>query len=214
MMTSSPYHASELLVQQRLGERPIAERNGLAIRTTIAQSGALLRVQQPMVIASSLGPTRQVWKSGLHGIPGFAYSPLPHQLALDADLLAVSPTYVRWTNQLGDAVRREPAFHRLCHPVALPRQRSGPDRGRRVNGRRKASFSELPPVHSAAARRDAGNRDGLKPAPHRGPGPAGRTSGLGGYGGHVLDGQQRCPRRAGHSLPWLTSTLPVLLRFR
>ena len=60
MMASSPCHAGKLLVQQRLGERHICEHNGQAIGTTIAQSGASLRVQQPMVIVSSLGPNGQV----------------------------------------------------------------------------------------------------------------------------------------------------------
>ena len=95
---TSPYHAGELLVQQRLGERHIAERNGPAIRTTIAQSGALLLAQQPMVVVSSLSPDGQVWTSVLQGAPGFAYSPAPHQLALDANLLTVSATDVLWAN--------------------------------------------------------------------------------------------------------------------
>ena len=97
-MISSPYHAGERLVQQRLGERHLAERNGPAIRTAIAPGGALLMAQQPMAIVSSLSPDGQVWTSVLQGVPGFAHSPTPHQLALKAELLAVSPTDVLWAN--------------------------------------------------------------------------------------------------------------------
>lgn len=98
LVMTSPYHAGELLVQQRLGERHLAERNGPAIRTTIAHSGALLMARQPLAIISSMGPNGQVWTSVLQGVPGFAHSPAPHHLVLDAKLLAVYAPDVLWTN--------------------------------------------------------------------------------------------------------------------
>lgn len=100
-MTPSPYHAGELLVQQRLGEQHIAAGHAPAIRSTIPASVAAVLARQPLVVISSLDAAGQVWSSLLQGTPGFAHSPAPGQLALNAALLAKSASDILWSNLAG-----------------------------------------------------------------------------------------------------------------
>ena len=100
-MTPSPYHAGELLVQQRLGEQHIAAGHAPAIRSTIPASVAAVLAQQPLVVISSLDAAGQVWSSLLQGTPGFAHSPASGQLALHAALLAKSASDILWSNLAG-----------------------------------------------------------------------------------------------------------------
>ena len=103
MTVSSPYHAGELLVQQRLGEQHIAARHGPGIRPMIPADVAALLTQQPMVTISSLDAAGQVWTSVLQGAPGFAHSPAPGQLALHTALLLPAENDVLWENLAGQA---------------------------------------------------------------------------------------------------------------
>ena len=97
-MTTSPYHAGERQVQQRLGEEPVADRHAPAIRPTIPASVAEQILQQPLVIVSSVDADGRVWTSVVQGTPGFAHSPEPTQLALDSVLIHKSTEDVLWTN--------------------------------------------------------------------------------------------------------------------
>ena len=100
-MTTSPYHAGERQVQQRLGEEPVAARHAPAIWPTIPASIAEQLAQQPLVIISSQEANGRVWTSALQGTPGFAHSPQPTQLALNLALLHRSAEEVLWANLAG-----------------------------------------------------------------------------------------------------------------
>lgn len=97
-MMTSPYHAGERAVQQRLNEEQVADRNAPAIRPTIPASVAGLLAQQPLVVVSSLDVDGRVWTSLLQGAPGFARSLRPAQVALDVALVHHAPDDVLWAN--------------------------------------------------------------------------------------------------------------------
>ena len=97
-MLTTPYHAGERQVQQRLGEELVAARHASAIRTTIPASVVAQLVLLPLVIVSSLDAEGQVWTSVLQGSPGFAHSPLPTQVALNLTRVAASSDDVLWAN--------------------------------------------------------------------------------------------------------------------
>ena len=107
-MTTSPYHAGERQVQQRLGEEPVADHHAPAIRPTIPASVAEQLLQQSLVIVSSVDADGRVWTSVVQGTPGFAHSPEPTQLALDLVLIHKSADDVLWTN-----LSRQPAVSLL-----------------------------------------------------------------------------------------------------
>ena len=107
-MITSPYHAGERQVQQRLGEELVADRHAPAIRLTIPASVAEQLAQQPLVIVSSLDAEGRVWTSLLQGAPGFAHSPHPTQLALNLALVAKSAEDILWAN-----LARQPAVSLL-----------------------------------------------------------------------------------------------------
>ena len=129
-MTTSPYHSGERQVQQRLGEELVAARHASAIRPTVPASVAAQLVQQPLVIVSSLDADGRVWTSVLQGVPGFAHSPRPTQVALNLARVATSPEDVLWAN-----LARQPAVSLLFIDF--------PTKWRfRVNGRARAAASE------------------------------------------------------------------------
>ena len=97
-MAPTPFHAGELLVQQRVNERPMAERNGQIIGSQIPGGVTLFLQKQPMVVVSSLDAAGQVWASVLVGSPGFARSLTAEQVLIDVALLAKSDTDPLWRN--------------------------------------------------------------------------------------------------------------------
>ena len=124
---TSPYHAGERQVQQRLGEEQVADRHAPAIQPTIPAGVAEQLLQQPLVIVSSLDADGRVWTSVLQGAPGFARSPEPEQLALNLALVTKSAEDVLWTNLV-----RQPAVSLLFIDF--------PTKWRfRVNGRARAA---------------------------------------------------------------------------
>ena len=128
-MTPSPYHAGERQLQRRLGEVPVADRHAPAIRSTIPASVAEQLRQQPLVIVSSLDAAGRVWTSALQGVPGFAHSPYPTQLALDLALVVPAREDILWPN-----LARQPAVSLLFIDF--------PTKWRfRVNGRARAVAS-------------------------------------------------------------------------
>jgi len=107
-MTTSPYHAGERQVQQRLGEAPMADRHAAAIRPTIPAGVAGQLARQPLVLVSSLDADGRVWTSAVQGAPGFARSPKPTQLALDMALVVPDREARLWTH-----LARQPAISLL-----------------------------------------------------------------------------------------------------
>ena len=97
-MITSPYHAGERQVQQRLGEEQVADSHAPAIRPTIPTGVAEQLAQQPLVIVSTLAADGQVWTSVLQGAAGFARCPQPTQVALDLTLIQKSDEDVLWAN--------------------------------------------------------------------------------------------------------------------
>ena len=97
-MTTSPYHAGERQVQQRLGEQHVADRHAPAIRPTVPTGVAAQLAQQSLVLVSSRDAAGRVWTSALQGAPGFARCPTPAQLALDLALVHRSAEDVLWAN--------------------------------------------------------------------------------------------------------------------
>ena len=126
-MTTSPYHAGERQVQQRLGEAPTADRHAAAIRPTIPAGVAGQLARQPLVLVSSLDADGRVWTSAVQGVPGFARVPTPTQLALDLALVVPAREDVLWAN-----LARQPAVSLLFLDF--------PTKWRfRVNGRARAA---------------------------------------------------------------------------
>ena len=102
-MPSSPYHAGERAVQQRLGEQHLADRNAPAIRPAVPAGVAAQLARQPLVLVTSLDAAGAVWTSVLQGTPGFAHCPAPTEVVLEAALLAPAAADVLWANLAGQS---------------------------------------------------------------------------------------------------------------
>jgi hypothetical protein len=68
---SSPYHAGELAVQDRLGVRVAAERVGRSYRSDIPPAAKEFLRAQPWVLLGATDARERVWLSPLCGPPGF-----------------------------------------------------------------------------------------------------------------------------------------------
>jgi uncharacterized protein len=98
MRLENPYHEGELLVQRRVGEAEMAQRNGQVIADTIVGGALKFIEQQPMVILGSVDAQQNVWASVLFGSPGFI-KPIDSQ-AIEFDLTQamLNPDDPFWAN--------------------------------------------------------------------------------------------------------------------
>ncbi len=89
---SSPFHAGEQALQERLGVREKVERFGRrAIRDHLIEQHRDFYAKLPFLLLGSRDETGQPWASILAGRPGFAQSPDPGRLQLDAAAIPGDP---------------------------------------------------------------------------------------------------------------------------
>lgn len=94
----SPFHAGEQELQERLGVRERMERfGGKVIRDHLPDQHRAFYAKLPFLVLGSRDQSGQPWASILPGRPGFAQSPDPGRLLLDAKIIPGDP--------LGDGVQ-------------------------------------------------------------------------------------------------------------
>lgn len=81
---TSPWHAGERTVQERVGERQFAERANGAIRDAVPTAGVEFLAEQPMIVVAAVDGEGRTWVSPLHGEPGFLTVPRPDVLHIGA----------------------------------------------------------------------------------------------------------------------------------
>lgn len=83
--TVSPFHAGEMAVQTLAGSREVmADLGPRVIRTAMPEQHRQFFAQLPFVVAGALDSNGQPWATLLSGPPGFAHSPDPTLLRVDA----------------------------------------------------------------------------------------------------------------------------------
>ncbi len=89
---SSPYHAGECEMQARAGVRERAEASGrISIRRFMPDQHRTFFTQLPMLFIGSSDDRQRPWASVIVGKPGFAHSPDPKRLDVDAFPLPGDP---------------------------------------------------------------------------------------------------------------------------
>ncbi len=89
---SSPFHAGEQEIQDRVGVREQMERFGRkVIRNHLPGQHRDFYAKLPFLVLGSRDETGQPWASILAGAPGFAQSPDPQRLLLDAKVIPGDP---------------------------------------------------------------------------------------------------------------------------
>lgn len=89
---TSPFHAGEQALQERLGVREKMERFGRKIiRDHLVEQHRDFYAKLPFLVVGSRDETGQPWASILAGRPGFAQSPDPGRLQLDAAAVPGDP---------------------------------------------------------------------------------------------------------------------------
>ena len=79
------YHSGEREIQNRIGEVPIADRNGAVITNTIIRGAINFIEKQPMAIVSSVDKKQNVWASILIGEHGFVEVPDANSISIDTN---------------------------------------------------------------------------------------------------------------------------------
>jgi uncharacterized protein len=96
---SSPFHEGELAVQERAGEREVADRNGAIVQGRIPARAFPFLAEQPMLVVGSADAARQPWASVLFGAPGFVRAEADgEEVRLDLARVGRSPGDALWTN--------------------------------------------------------------------------------------------------------------------
>jgi len=106
MSIPNPFHHGEQLVQQRLGEVEIAQRNGRIIADKMIPGALEFIEEQPMVVLGSVGnaygnPSGQrqnVWASVLFGSPGFMTTVDQSTVEFDLNQAICNSLDPFWTN--------------------------------------------------------------------------------------------------------------------
>ena len=88
---SAKYHPGEIEVQKRAGVRPMAERVGNSIHSTIPHAARGFLEEQLMVVVGSVDADGRVWASLLVSEPGFARVLDERTVRIDATPLPGDP---------------------------------------------------------------------------------------------------------------------------
>lgn len=122
MPLEAPYHEGERAVQERAGERAMADGNGRVIATTVPSAALGFISQQPMLVLSTVDADLRPWASLLFGMPGFVQA-TPQRLVVDLSRA--------WPH------KDDPAWDNLSHDprVGMLAIELGTRRRLRVNGR-------------------------------------------------------------------------------
>lgn len=123
MRIETPYHEGERSVQERAGERAIADGNGRVIGTTVPAPALGFISQQPMAVLASVDRQHRPWASLLFGLPGFLQAASPERLTADLSRAWPQPHDPFWTN-----IRSDPRFGMLLVELVTRRRL-------RINGR-------------------------------------------------------------------------------
>lgn len=123
MNDRGPFHEGEIAIQQRVGDRGLAELNGRVIASTIPRGALSFLSQQHWVILASVDESRHPWASMLVGPEGFAHS--PDETRVDIDLCGAA------------VAGNDPVLSNLKHNPAIGLLAIEFDRRRRlrINGR-------------------------------------------------------------------------------
>ena len=102
-VSSSPFHAGEIAIQQQLGvaER-MAQFGSQVVRDYLPEQHRQFYAQLPFIVLASVDAEGNPWASLLEGEPGFASSPEPTLLDLSVLLSEQDPARAGW--QAGAAV--------------------------------------------------------------------------------------------------------------
>jgi uncharacterized protein len=92
------YHAGEIDIQERLGEKVMAERNGRAVTDKIIPGAINFIEKQHFCIASTKDQRGQITVSALAGQNGFLKVIGPSTLEISRNLLYSNPFDVFWSN--------------------------------------------------------------------------------------------------------------------
>jgi uncharacterized protein len=98
MRLENPFHEGELLVQQRVGEAEMAQRNGHAIADTIVKGALKFIEQQSMAILGSVDAQQNIWASMLFGSSGFIKPVDDKAIEVDLTQAVLNPDDPLWTN--------------------------------------------------------------------------------------------------------------------
>lgn len=100
---ASPWHAGEKCLQEKIGVADRMEAFGnKVIRDYMPDQHRQFYQQLPFIIMGAVDPLGRPWASILEGAPGFAHSPDPTHLRLDAPLASADPATSG--AQVGDAL--------------------------------------------------------------------------------------------------------------
>lgn len=88
---SSPYHAGERAAQERAGVRDKADRLARGLRDHMPDQHRAFFAELPFILVGSVDDEGRLWASVLTGSPGFAHSPDPRLLRIDAAPMAGDP---------------------------------------------------------------------------------------------------------------------------
>jgi predicted pyridoxine 5'-phosphate oxidase superfamily flavin-nucleotide-binding protein len=90
-MIDLPYHAGEIAVQERAGERDVARSRGGIISSRIVPGALSFLKQQRLLALSTTGDDEQLWTSVWCARPGFVQSVDGERLTIARSLMIASP---------------------------------------------------------------------------------------------------------------------------
>jgi hypothetical protein len=83
MSETFPFHRGERAVQERAGERAMADRTGAFVSDTVISAARPFIGKQFMVVLGSVGRDGSVWSSVLFGEPGFVHAERGKSICVD-----------------------------------------------------------------------------------------------------------------------------------
>ena len=135
MKLESPYHAGELLVQERVGVLSEGEKNSQVIQDSIMRGALRFLSQQSMAVLGSLDQDRNVWASIFLGKPGFMNAADERTVTFDRTTMVHNPHDPFWDN-----IMQHPEVGMLAIELASRRRL-------RVNGTITRASDDLLQLH-------------------------------------------------------------------
>jgi uncharacterized protein len=90
-MSSEPFHAGEIAIQERTGERDSARRHGVGISSRIMPGAVSFLERQRLLAVSAVADDGQSWTSAWCGEPGFVRSTDGQHVCVRPSLIDRSP---------------------------------------------------------------------------------------------------------------------------
>jgi len=117
MRVDRPFHEGERSIQERAGERAVADANGSVIESAIPRPALGFIGQQSMAVLTSIDAGGRPWVSLLFGSPGFLRADSPERVIADLSRAWRHPDDPLWPN-----VRRDPRLGMLLVELATRRR--------------------------------------------------------------------------------------------